>query len=84
MEATMTAIEVTGTVDEQHHLQLDSDLPITGPARVRVLILYAVEGELDEKEWLAAAARNPSFSYLHDPEEDIYSLTDGQPFHDQA
>ena len=40
METTMTAIEVTGTVDEQRHLHLDTELPISGPTRVRVLILY--------------------------------------------
>lgn len=36
----MAAIEVTGTVDENRHLCLDGELPITGPARVRVIILY--------------------------------------------
>jgi hypothetical protein len=32
--------------------------------------------------WLRAAATNPAFSSLEALEEDIYSLEDGQPFHD--
>ena len=35
-------------------------------------------------EWLQAAATNPAFAALSDPEEDIYSLADGAPFHDEA
>lgn len=37
-----------------------------------------------EEAWLRAAARNPVFQDLEAPEEDIYSLGDGEPFHDQA
>lgn len=38
--------------------------------------------ELEEFEWLKAAARNPAFDFLKDPEEDIYTLDDGKPFSD--
>jgi len=37
----------------------------------------------DESEWLRAAATNPAFDFLKGPEEDIYTLADGKPFHDQ-
>ncbi len=84
METTMTAIEVAGTVDEHHQLQLDDTLPIRGPKRVRVIVLYPLVDEWDETEWLEAAARNPAFASLSDPEEDIYSLGDGEPFHDEV
>ena len=84
MEATMTAIEMTGTVDEHHQLQLDDALPIPGPRRVRVIVLYPLTDEWDETEWLQAAARSPAFAFLSDPEEDIYSLADGKPFHDKV
>jgi hypothetical protein len=84
MEDVMTAIEVTGTVDEHQRLNLDEDLPISGPMRVRVIVLYPSEDTLDEKEWLYAAAHNPAFDYLSEPEEDIYSLNDGEPFHDEV
>ncbi len=38
------------------------------------------EGEIDESEWLRAAATNPAFDFLKNPEEDIYTLDDGKPF----
>ena len=36
--------------------------------------------EIGEEEWLRAAATNPVFDILKDPEEDIYTLADGKPF----
>jgi hypothetical protein len=74
MEATLTAIETTGTVDEHHRLSLDAELPVTGPIRVRVIVLYPMVEEWNETEWLYAASRNPAFQDLEAPEEDIYSL----------
>lgn len=38
----------------------------------------------EEMEWLRAAAANPAFDFLREPEEDIYTLADGQPFDDYA
>jgi len=84
MESTLTAIELTGTVDRQRKLRLDDLLPITGPKRVRVIVLYSLDDEWNETEWLQAAARNPAFDFLKDAAEDIYSLADGRPFHDEA
>ncbi|GFP34342.1 hypothetical protein HKBW3S43_00135 [Candidatus Hakubella thermalkaliphila] len=85
MEAPMTAIEMTGVVDEQHRLKLDQLLPIPGPTRVRVIILLPSEPEdWNESEWLRAAASNPAFDFLKEPEEDIYTLADGKPFYDQG
>lgn len=83
----MTALEMTGIVDEHHQLRLDGELPLTGPLPVKVILLYSelVEDEkLEEEEWLRAAARNPAFADLADPEEDIYSPLDGVPFCDQV
>ena len=37
-----------------------------------------------ELEWLKGLARNPAFDFLEDPAEDIYSLSDGKPFRDEA
>jgi hypothetical protein len=80
----LKAIEVGGTIDEQRRLRLDEPLPIAGPSRVRVIILIPEETGIDEKEWLQAAASNPAFDSLKDPEEDIYTLADGKPFYDQG
>jgi hypothetical protein len=85
MDAILKAIEVEGAVDEDHRLHLDAPLPITGPSRVRVIILFPDQADMldvDEGEWLHALARNPVFDFLNAPEEDIYTLDDGEPFQD--
>ncbi len=84
MEVTMKAIETTGTVDQERRLVLDGPLPIAGPSRVRVIILLTEETDIEEQEWLRTAAANPAFDFLREPEEDIYTLTDGKAFDDQG
>ena len=83
MSLSLKAIEITGTVDEHSQLKLDGALPITGPKRVRVIVLSSDDDEWNEDEWLQAASRNSAFDFLKDPEEDIYTLNDGRPFNDQ-
>ena len=82
MELTMKAIEVRGTVDKKSQLHLDEPLPIDGPTRVRVIVLFPWEKDrdVDEIEWLRAAAANPAFEFLNEEAEDIYKPTDGKPF----
>jgi hypothetical protein len=43
---------------------------------------WEITDEIDEQKWLKAAAGNPVFDFLKDPEEDIYTLADGKPFND--
>ncbi|MEE8591367.1 MAG: hypothetical protein V3V57_11770 [Spirochaetia bacterium] len=81
MEIVEKVIETHGTIDKEHRLVLDEVLPLEGPQRVRVIILVPEEAEIDESRWLEAAASNEAFAFLNDPEEDIYSLLDGKPFH---
>ncbi len=76
------AIEITGMVDKMHRLLLDEPIPIAGPSKVRVIILLNEEADIDEREWLRAAATNPAFDFLKEPAEDIYSINDGKPFRD--
>jgi hypothetical protein len=45
--------------------------------------LVPEETDIDESEWLRAAAMNPAFGFLKEPEEDIYTLVDGKPFDDK-
>ena len=81
--ATKT-LEVTGTIDAQRQLVLDEPLPVAVPTRVRVIITLLEEADIEEKDWLRAAAANPAFDFLKDPEEDCYTLADGRPFDDQG
>ena len=84
MQVATKAIETTGMIDAQYHLVLDGALPITGPTRVRVIILVPEESDISETEWIQAAAANPAFYFLKDTEEDIYTLSDGRPFYDEG
>jgi hypothetical protein len=81
---TNKAVEVVGTIDAQRHLVLDEPLPVTGPTRVRVIILLPDQTDIDERDWLSAAARNPAFDFLKDRAEDVYSVSDGKPFYDEG
>ena len=84
METTLTAVEMTGTINEYHELQLDGVLPIPGPKRVRVIVMYSGADPSDENQWLHAASQNPAFDFLKDPGEDFYTLIDGKPYHDEV
>jgi hypothetical protein len=85
MGAMLKAITVAGTIDEKRQLHLDDPLPVSGPSRVSVIILFPdEEREFAEAQWLHAAATNPAFDFLKEPEEDIYSLSDGRAFSDQG
>ncbi len=75
----LTAIETTGTVSQSRSLELDEALPAGAPRRVRVIVIFAPEDEVDAPEWLSAAARNEAFDFLRDPAEDIYTPDDGRP-----
>jgi len=78
----MRAIEVTGQIDNQGILRLDGPL-IMKEMKVKVIILLSEEDEeIDEKFWLESMTNNPAFKFLHDEQENIYKLTDGQPFND--
>ena len=78
MENPLQVIELIGTIDEKGQLHLDAPISAVGQGRVRV-ILIPEEAEIGENEWLKAAASNPAFDFLKDPDEDIYTLDDGQP-----
>jgi hypothetical protein len=72
----MKAIELIGDIDDQHRLKADvpQELP-AGPVRLIVLLP-------EEDEAGAAWARGVSREWaeeLRDPQQDIYTLQDGQP-----
>ena len=76
----LTAIETTGTINTNHQIVLDEQLPINAPTRVRVIVLFDENtDDFAEKEWLKAASENGAFDFLNDEGEDIYTLEDGKP-----
>jgi len=78
------AFETTGVVDAHCQIILDEPVPVWAPTRVRVIVLLPEEADIQEEEWLRAAAANPAFDFLREPQEDIYTMADGRPFHDQG
>jgi hypothetical protein len=59
------------------------DLPTNASLIVTVLpesVPAAKEGD-SEREWLASAMASNAFAFLADEAEDIYTVADGEPFH---
>ena len=81
MSVSVRAIEMTGVIDAQRQLRLDTPLPAVRPGPVRIIVLFPEEEyeESSELEWLRAAATNPAFDFLKDPAEDVYTTVDGRP-----
>ena len=78
----MRAIEITSKTDKSGHLRIDYQLN-KYERNVRVLILLEDEYEQEEEKlWMNSISKNPSFDFLSEPAEDVYSLKDGEPFND--
>lgn len=73
----MQAIETTAQVDQLGNLKLLTPLSVRNQ-KVRVIILLPEEDDIDDKSWLLAV-KNPAFDFLNEPEEDIYTVRDGNP-----
>jgi len=76
----MKAIEIKTKTDDTGNIKID--IPLERKNRqVKILILFKEDEELfdDENLWLNSNSNNPSFDFLNEPEEDIYSLNDGEP-----
>ena len=79
----MKAIEIHSKTDKNGHLILD--YPVNKKDKnVRVIILVdeLSDEQEEEKIWLNTISSNPAFDFLNEPSENIYTLTDGEPFND--
>ena len=74
----LTAIETTGRIESNGKIVIDETFSVNAPTSVRVIVLFPESEDFSESEWLQAASKNETFDFLNDPEEDIYSLTDGK------
>ena len=79
----MKAIEINTKTDKQGHLKLNYQLN-KKDRKVRVIILIDEQSDDidEEKEWIISIQSNPAFDFLKEPTENIYSLSDGEPFND--
>ncbi len=74
----MRAIEINTKTDSHGRLKLNYPIH-KRDQNVRVIILLDDNTEDEEKLWLNALSSNPVFDFLKEPEEDIYSINDGEP-----
>lgn len=75
----LTAIETTGTIQQNGRIVIDETFAVDEPTSVRVIVLFSESEDIGENEWMKAASNNEAFDFLNEPEEDIYTLTDGKP-----
>jgi len=47
---------------------------------VKVIVLVPEDDDIQDDKWLKAIGTSDSFSFLNEPEEDIYILSDGKPY----
>ena len=80
----MKAIEINTKTDDSGYLKINIPLKKSNK-KVKLLILLTEDEESteDEQYWLYANTQNPSFDFLNEPEEDIYSLNDGEPIENE-
>lgn len=72
----MQAFEATGQIDSTGFLHLDKPLLIRNK-RAKIVVL--LDEPTDTAEWLQAISKNPSFAFLQDADEAIYTDQDGTP-----
>lgn len=75
----MKAIETTGRIEKSGLLKLDSPIDLKNKQKVRVILLYNEDEDIEENTWLASISSNPAFAFLNEKEEDIYTIHDGKP-----
>lgn len=79
----MKAIEISTKTDKYGHLKINYPLN-NRDSNVRIIILVDENSDdVNEEElWMRTISTNPAFDFLKDARENIYSLTDGEPFDD--
>lgn len=75
----LTAIETTGTIEQNGKIVIDETFSVNAPTSVRVIVLFPEAEDINENEWMKAASNNEAFDFLHGAQEDIYSVEDGKP-----
>ena len=80
----MKAIEVTGSVNEEGYVAFDQPIANAKLLRFRGILLLPDSIDLQNQEWSPSAISASVSDWLHDPEEDIYTLEDGEPIDDEA
>jgi hypothetical protein len=73
----MRAIEINARIDNKGFIQLEHPLGIK-EKKVKLIILMEEDSPENENSWLKAISSNPAFSFLNEPDENIYTANDGK------
>jgi hypothetical protein len=79
----MRAIEAFGEIDKDGRIKLEKPIDHEG-RKVKVIILFPEEENIDDASWLEAVSKSESFDFLKEEGEDIYSVEDGKTVSDEA
>ena len=74
----MKAEEIFAIVDDKGLLHTDQ--PLSFKNKKVKLIVLAQEDDISDEEWLKFLSGNPSFDFLKEEAEDIYTIHDGKPY----
>ncbi|MDZ7775275.1 MAG: hypothetical protein U5L09_06505 [Bacteroidales bacterium] len=78
----MKAVEIKSKTDKNGNLKINFPLN-KSDKKVRILILMDDNPlSSDEELWLKTVSNNPVFDFLEDEAENVYTLSDGEPFND--
>ncbi len=77
----MSMIRVVGNVDKDRRLSAKVPASIR-PGPVTVLVLPVSEQDADEADTWATGIAREWANELGDPDQDIYTLADGEPVHE--
>ena len=77
----MSTIALTAHFDGKQ-IVLDEPFQLPVNASLLVTILPQSDGDIDDRQWLAAASKSDAFAFLNDDSENIYTSADGQPYSD--
>ena len=79
----MKAIEINTKTDKFGHVKLNYAIN-EKESNIRVIILVEDKNDEadEEKLWMKTISSNAAFDFLKDSKENIYSITDGEPFDD--
>ena len=84
----MKTIETTGVINDSNIITINKNIAVKYLNKsVRLFILLQDNekdtDDIDEQLWLKIVSKNSAFDFLHDEDEDIYSITDGKPFNNE-
>jgi len=59
----LTAIETTGTIEQNGRIVIDETFAVDEPTSVRVIVVFPESEDINENEWRRTASKNKAFRF---------------------